>query len=304
MRRSFLRWAKVGLFAMTLAASTSGLAQEVKVTGGFMADSLRVGEEVFYYLSAASNKKQQVVFPDSTFDYSPFELLDKEYFATRTSDTLSFDSAVYHLATFEVDVHQALRLPVFVANPRDCTAFFSQRDSIRVRQQVKDLPEEISGNLPVRATIAYQDVPTRFNYPVILIGFTLLAVLAAVIWFTFGDRIHRHYRIRKIRRAHQQFITAYNEKIDHLGIRFSREEAEAALALWKKYMENVSHTPYTRLTTSEIRSTGMERSVVDSLRRLDTAIYGYDENVGDAFFELRKYTDGRIERLINEQNNG
>jgi hypothetical protein len=304
MSRSSFMWVKVGLVAMMLGAFASGMAQEVRVTGGFMADSLRVGEEVFFYLSAASNKKQQVVFPDSTFDYSPFELLEKEYFSTRTNDTLSIDSAVYHLATFEVDVHQALRLPIFVANARDCTAFYSPRDSIRVRQHVMDLPEEISGDLPVRATIAYQDVATRFNYPVIIISFTLSLVFAALIWFTFGDRIQRHFRIKKIRRAHQQFIAAFNEKINQLGKRFSREEAEAALVLWKKYMENISQVPYTRLTTSEIRSKGIEGSVVNSLRRLDTAIYGYDQNVGEAFSELRKYSDGSIERLINEQNNG
>lgn len=297
-------WVRLGLLAVILAPFTPGRAQEVKVSGGFMADSLRIGEEVFFYLSAASNKKQQVVFPDSTFDYSPFELLEKKYFATRTNDTLSIDSAVYHLATFEVDAHQALRLPVFVANARDCTAFYSSRDSIRVRQQVKDLPETISSDLPVRATIGYQDVPIQFNYPVILIGFALTMVLAAVIWFTFGDHIRRYYRVKRIRRAHQQFTTAYNEKVNQLATRFSRAEAEAALALWKKYMEDVNYVPYTRLTTSEIRRTGIDAKVVSSLRRLDTAIYGYDENAGDSFTELKKYTDDRIERLINEQNNG
>lgn len=300
--RTFLGPAFISL--LLILCSNAITAQQVKVQGGFMADSLRIGDEVFFYLSAHSNKKDQVIFPDSTFDYAPFELLDKEYFATRTRDSTSIDSAVYHLATFEVDEIQALRLPVFRISARDSTAYFTQLDSINVQMVVKDLPEQISADLPVRATIGYQQVPLRFNYPILIIGFTLLLVLAAVTWFTFGESIQRHYRIKRMKRSHAQFVEAFNSKLNVLSTRFSRSDAEDALGLWKRYMEGLNQVPYTRLTTPELQKTGTDKPVIRSLQQLDAAIYGYGENVRDAFSELRNYTEARFARKINEEKNG
>lgn len=301
--RTFLGPAFISL--LLILCTNAITAQHVRVQGGFMADSLRIGDEVFFYLSAHSNKKDQVIFPDSTFDYAPFELLDKEYFATRTRDSISIDSAVYHLATFEVDEIQALRLPVFRISARDdSAAYFSPLDSIKVQMVVKDLPEQISEDLPVRATIGYQQVPLRFNYPILIIGFTLLLVLAAVTWFTFGERIQRHYRIKRMKRSHAQFVEAFNSKLNGLSTRFSRSDAEDALVLWKRYMEGLNQVPYTRLTTPELQKTGTDKPVIRSLQQLDAAIYGYGENVRDAFSELRNYTEARFERKINEEKNG
>src|SRR5690348_12171602 len=95
-------WRHVFLFLIFSAITTTCLSQTVTVKAGFAADSTRVGENVFFYLTARYPKTQQIVFPDSSFAYSPFELLKKDYFPTRTNDSTSYDSAVYSLRTFEV----------------------------------------------------------------------------------------------------------------------------------------------------------------------------------------------------------
>src|SRR5690242_16983348 len=95
------------LVLFNLALSIAN-AQDVKVMGGFIADSLKVGEETAFYLSARYRSNLNALFPDSTFGFIPFEYQRKEYFPTQTENGISFDSAVYYLTTFEVDRVQYL----------------------------------------------------------------------------------------------------------------------------------------------------------------------------------------------------
>src|SRR6476620_2116997 len=64
-------------------------AQEVKVNGGFLSDSLKIGEKTAFYLAAHYPSTQTVVFPDSTFRYFPFEWTDKKYFPTKSKNGTS-----------------------------------------------------------------------------------------------------------------------------------------------------------------------------------------------------------------------
>ena len=82
--------------------------QEVVVRGGFFLDSLSVGDETGFFLSATYPSNINVIFPDSTFDYHPFEFNRKRYFATQTTNGKSYDSVIYYLSTFEVDRLQQL----------------------------------------------------------------------------------------------------------------------------------------------------------------------------------------------------
>jgi len=81
-----------------------------------------------------------ILFPDSTFSFAPFELQKKIYFPTSTKNGISRDSVIYYLATYEVDSIQTLKLPVYVVNPMDCTAVFSNTDSVFFQNLVKAIP--------------------------------------------------------------------------------------------------------------------------------------------------------------------
>jgi hypothetical protein len=299
-----LVWGKI--FFLTLALSNALVlsGQDIKVSGGFLSDSLRVGDEIFFYLSARSAKDTQIIFPDSTYNYSPFEFKKKRYFISQTNNGISKDSAVYHLSTFEVDSIQMLRIPVYQVNALDCTRFFSKWDTVKLQLQVRKLPDQISADLPVRATIAYQPVPSRFNYPLIIIGVVLLLLLGAILWFSFGEQLNRYFRIRRMKKNHKEFMLAFNEKISELSKHFSREETEAAVALWKKYMERINRLPYTRLTTSELQAAGKDEPVIKTLKTIDSVIYGYNEKINESLAELKRHADERFKTLVNEEANG
>jgi hypothetical protein len=296
--------AKIFLLTLIMFNGLVLSGQDIKVSGGFLSDSLRVGDEIFFYLSARSPKNAQIIFPDSAYNYSPFEFRRKRYYVSQTSNGISKDSAVYQLSTFEIDSVQLLRIPVYQVNALDCTRFYSLWDTVKLRLQVKKLPDEISADLPVRATIAYQEVSSRFNYPLIIIGVVLFLLLGAILWFSFGDQLNRHFRIRRMKKNHKEFMLAFNAKISQITERFSREETEAAVTLWKKYMERINRLPYTRLTTSELRAAGKDEPVIKTLKTVDSVIYGYSEKINESLTELRRYADERFETLVKEEANG
>ena len=119
--RSPSRWF-IGLSAlvwMIIPVLTQAQAQDVSVRGGFLSDSLKIGEQTAFYLSARYPTNLNILFPDSTHGFTPFEYEDKEYFPTETTAGISADSAVYYLTTFEIDRVQLLQLPVYIVNTSD-----------------------------------------------------------------------------------------------------------------------------------------------------------------------------------------
>ena len=132
------------LILLNLILPTTLFAQEeVQVRGGFLSDSLKIGEQTAYYLVARYPSNLTVLFPDSTHAFAPFEYENKEYFTTRTTDGISADSTVYYLTTFEVDRTQYLSLPVYVIQAQDSTTIETLSDSVRITQMVTEVPDTV-----------------------------------------------------------------------------------------------------------------------------------------------------------------
>src|SRR5919108_3504153 len=93
-------WIVLGIWFGNISIS---IAQDVTVRGGFFLDSLSIGDETGFYLSATYPSNLNIIFPDSTFNYSPFEFKRKHYFPTHTAEGKSYDSVIYYLSTFEVE---------------------------------------------------------------------------------------------------------------------------------------------------------------------------------------------------------
>ena len=100
---------------------------------------LIIGDKVRMFLAAEYPSKLNILFPDSTHNFAPFEFEKRIYFPTKTTGEKSYDSVVYYLTTFEIDRFQALSLPVFQLNPMDCTVYFSRQDTILLTELVKNL---------------------------------------------------------------------------------------------------------------------------------------------------------------------
>lgn len=295
-----LRLGSIVLLSCIFQLSVS--AQEIKVTSGFVKDSVAIGEPVTYYLTARYPESVMALFPDSTFKFSPFEFGEKQFFPTKTMNGISYDSAVYNLSTFEIDKTQFLSLPVYVTTARDCTAFESTRDSIFLIEQIKIPPTDTVAikNLPLKSNTLYERVLTEFNTLILIIVLGVLVVAAIVTWIFFGKRIIRYFRVRKLEKKYRQFVQVFSKQAEEVSQAFSREKTESALSTWKKYLEQLERKPYTKLTTREVVKMDGDSSLGNSLRLIDNAIYGNQTAVAEPLKALSTIAEQRFTNKINQ----
>ena len=292
----------IGLFVASFGFS---IGQDVTVRGGFFLDSLRVGDQTGFYLSATYPSNLNIIFPDSTFNYQPFEFNQKKYFPTQTTDGKSYDSVIYYLSTFEIDRVQLLSLPVFQLNPRDCTIYTTEVDTVLLTELVKNMPDTLTAqNLPLRVNTVYEDVPYLFNYPILFISLGVLVVIATVGWIFFGKKIRRYFKLKKMSKAHIQFLETYNRQVETIKSAFSSTQTEYALAHWKKYMEALEARPYTKLTSRETSQLENNETLGKNLHSIDGAIYGHNTTVVESLENLKHYADQKFAKKLEEVKHG
>ena len=280
--------------------------QDVKVRGSFITDSVKIGEQIPFSLTARYPKNLTVIFPDSTFSLAPFEFQKKLFFTTQTTNGLSYDSVVYFIATYEIDSIQQLKLPVFVANKKDCTSIFSNTDEVILNQLVRNVPDSVATkDLPLKANTNYLNVKWLFNYPIALIIAGILFILTIAGFLIFGKRVTKYFLLRKLNRNHQNFITKFNEIIFGLQSDFSATKAETALVLWKYYMENLVQAPYSKLTSKEILDQEKNEQLGKALHTIDRVVYGGIPSPSEQSFEsLRTYCEQQFQLKLEQTKNG
>lgn len=294
------------LFVFFLFASVPLRAQEVEVRGQFQVDSIKIGVSFPYSLTATYPSKLSVVFPDSTFAFDPFEIDRKVYYPTETKNGLSKDSVVYHLLSFEIDSVQRLSLPIFILHTNDCTTVRAKVDSVFLEHQVKQMPDSVAAkDLPLKTNTAYQKVIWLLNYPLLLIVAGVLIVSLIITWIIFGKRIRQYFILRKLNKYHKQFMHDYEVAVNELQSHYSITQAEATLALWKKYMEHLLATPFTKYTTKEIFQRVKDETLASALRKIDWDIYGKGKGLEkDPLIKLQQFTDRKFNEKVQEVKNG
>jgi len=293
--------------SLTVIFLTSvAFGQELKVRGKFIADSVKIGEQIPFSLTATYPKDLTVIFPDSTYALSPFEFQKKLFFTTQTTNGLSYDSVVYLLATYEIDSIQQLKLPVFVVNKNDCTSIFSNLDEVILNQLVKNVPDTVAAkDLPLKTNTDYLNVRWLFNYPIALIISGIFLVLTIAGFLIFGKRVKKYFLLKKLNRNHQKFISKFNEIISALPSDFSVMKVETALVLWKYYMENLVEAPYSKLTSKEILAKEKNEQLGTALHTIDRVVYGGVPSPPDQSFEsLRHYCEQQFQFKLEQIKNG
>lgn len=290
---------------LTCPFAVSAQDADVRVQGGFLSDSLKIGEQTAYYVSARYPSDLNVLFPDSTHGFNAFEYESKEYFLTETTDGISTDSAVYYVTTFEVDRVQYLSLPVYVAHGSDCTVFNTGVDSVLITQFVAHVPDTVTTEqLPLRAATTYQKVFYNINIWMIVIIAAVLVVVVLGAWILFGKKITRYFTMKKLQKNHTSFLSRYNTFLAQLQTGFSPPATESALVTWKRYMEQLESRPYTKLTTRETQGLHGEPTLTNDLSQIDRAIYGHNTRVVDSLENLKNFADRQFRKKLKEVKHG
>jgi hypothetical protein len=274
-------------------------AQDSLPHATFSVRYLKIGEPVRYHLSFYHPKEMELIFPDSKYNYAPFELVSKEFYPTKTSGKISLDSAVYVLRTFELRDTIHYSLPVFIiGRAGDSSAIrpgVLLLDVLQLTKAVKDtnLLKELTG---------YNPVSLQVNYAYYFFISTLLLVISIFIFFFFRKKIFKRFRLYAIRQSHNSFVKNF-EKLEKDFIKTQRLPImENALSLWKVYLTRLENSPINTYTTTEIIALFHQEELAEGLQIIDKSIYrgmisGEPEK---AFTILRKFSNQRYQKIKRE----
>lgn len=261
----------LSLVWIVLLTSTLVLGQQVK--GRFMEDSIGIGIPVKYVLSCKHPEKYDVFFPDSTYNFAPFELVKREYTTTSTQNGISSDSVIYTLISFEVNPIQKLQLPVYIRSEQDCTKVMPYEDSINFHSMI---PSNASlDTLQLKTDTLPIHLSQQANFPLVLLVFLGVGAFSMLIFWLFGKPIKRQIKLFQFRRRFDEFQRVFQRLSKDTNETNRRlENVEKALVLWKKYIERLEEKPFTTFTTKEILDNIKDARLPEALREIDATIYG------------------------------
>lgn len=265
-----------------------------KPKGVFLKDTIALGERVLYALSFYHPENVQVVFPDSSYDFSPYQLLSKQYFPTQSNAANSLDSALYELTLFDIHSSYRLQLPVFILNGGDSLALLAEADSIVLEEIVTQTLE----TQDFKSDTGPSPLPVYFNYPLMItsiIGFILVIIL---IWGLLGKRISKIYAMFQFRTRHQIFLNDFSRLSTRIENRENITDIEKIISIWKKQMEYLVEKPFSSFTSKEIINTIPNQELATALKKIDRALYGkeFSEELGQSLNTIREITIQQFEK--------
>ena len=269
--------------------------QPRKPVGRFVQDTAKIGELLQHTLIHQHPATQEVILPDSNYNFTPFEFVAKTYFPTTTKAGISTDSAVYTLRTFETMQVQQLALPVYILQEADTVQVFANTDAVLVQQLVNKVQEPLN----VKDNTKLAVVEQRFNWPMLLVYIVAGLVFSSLVWFVFGQAIIRKYKLYRLRKDHLYFNSRYNSHLDRFVKSGSSQSMEKAVSLWKNYLTKLERSAINSFTTKEIvEYYNDDENVNTALRTCDKAIYGNvaaeaDTETKQAMGMLRRFAKGR-----------
>jgi hypothetical protein len=292
----------ISLSALAMGQSGQPSSDDVKVRGQFLIDSIKIGQPFPYALAVDYPEDKNILFPDSSFKFTPFEFTGKRYFPTHTANGISHDSAIYYFNSFEIDSVQLLKLPVFVVENQDSAIVWSEPDLVRLKHLVTIATDSIDApQLPLKINALYEPVAWLFNYPLasIIGGVLFLAMIAS--WVIFGKRIRTYFRVRSMRKSFDKYVKSFSDSLEELKTDYSIHSAERTLTIWKKYLENLEDKPFTKYTSKEILRSSGDEQLAKPLSIVDRMLYaGANPASFDAFYELKSYSEDCFYKKLEE----
>ncbi len=231
------------------------------------------------------DSKQEVFFPDKSYNFEPFELVEKTYFPTKTLNGISIDSAIYQLRTFSIATNQYLSLPIFIFSKKDSTQIFSEKDSIHVKMVIKEVPKIVK--LDDKPFLIPMKIRVNLIFLFLQIAVRIIAIF--IWWLLFGKIVWSQLKIFTNYRRHVEFKNSFRKNTKVI----SKINVEKAVSIWKKYMGRLQKRSLESLTTPEIMENIPSQSLEDALKEIDKYIYGnaVSTNLVNAFDTLVTIAD-------------
>lgn len=264
---------KIGILLLFLGLSFSSLAQSVQIEGYFSQDSARLGERVGFVLKARYPEATQLVFPDSTYDFSPLVLLEKKTFISHTSEGVTLDSTIYFVSNFSLEPSIYLSLPVYELSRYDSVTHFSNEAELKLKLTLDSIPEQ-----PVfRDNNVYQPIERNFNWLLATLIAGGVVIVLGGLALLFAKRIQGIFKKNREKLRWIQFERKFKKMSGLLAQNPALGLADEVIGLWKGYMESITDLPFQEWTSSEIAEALHDQDVFKALRAIDLIIYAGKE---------------------------
>jgi hypothetical protein len=280
-------------FLLSVIVITS-YAQSQLPKGSFLQDSVQVGHVISFSFSYLHPAEATVFFPDTAYNFSPFELVKRDIFPTSTDESGSLDSVIYFLKTFTIEPHLTLSLPIFLISEADSNVSFSNVDTVQITQLIAK--EALDAGIP---ETDFSTIKTKKPFDYWTYAKYLLLITAAwgSIYLLFGNYIYRRYRLLIYRKRHRDFVAKFKRYIKDSD---TSQNVNQALILWKKHLQDLEDVPFTTLTTKEIVEAIPNERLGEALRTMDMNIYGEVQS-SQMIFAMSKLLDIANERYLENR---
>ena len=299
-----MRGKLVSLTLFLIFQSSFISAQEVQIKGGFVQDSLGLGTDIHFWITAAYPAQMEIFFADSNANFSPFEYASKYYQPTQLRGDIAFDSTVYALQSFEIDLVQYLQLPAYLVAAKDSLTLFTPLDSIYFQELVPIAA--VSDTTGLIQNTAYVSVTRFFNFPLFWIIIAVIILIVILVAAIYGKRIRRAFIVRRLKKEQRLFSNYFAPIVENLKTSPDQQGAEKGLIVWKKYMERLEAKPISKLTTKEILAFEFTNELENPLNSIDRSVYGrfINEELYKSFQALDEYAQHRCNVQIEYLKNG
>lgn len=274
-------------------------SQDLEVEGYFTQDSAMLGERVAYVLKAKSKPDINIVFPDSTHNFSPFVLLEKKSFISSTQEDVTVDSVVYYVSNFSLDPVAKLSLPVYEVFRFDSLVHEPLEAGLSLKLTIDPLPQELG----FKDNNVYQPIPTEFNVVVLFIILGVLAVLGIIVLVIFGKKITKRWDNWREKQKYKRFVKRWNAAEMAFATTPDMVQADELLGLWKTYMEHLNDRPFREWTTTEISEFLDNKEIIKDFRAIEMVIYAGKEgkDITETCNNLKDICTDSFKKKITEQ---
>ncbi|AWV99666.1 hypothetical protein [Arcticibacterium luteifluviistationis] len=254
-----------GIWALISAFPLNAYGQNPHLS--FITKKANVGENIQVALVYKHNAESDVFFPNKTSYFSPFELKGFVFFPTHTKDSISVDSVIYTLRTFDVDKIQTFKLPVWVLEDGDSTTFWSNTDSLFLSELVPD------SSLRNRAVVSSVDFIKKKDNTMLSIGLLVffgVLLLLGLMALIFQNKIKKQvllYRFQEKQKVYnKRFLILMKSELDPSTL-------EEFLGLWRNQMKWMEKKPFDSLSSVEIEKISGQKIGL-AIREIETSLFG------------------------------
>lgn len=275
-------------------------SQEIDYNIFFREDSVKIGDTITLISTLKYPINIEIIQPDSSYNFMPFEFIDKIVFESSSTNNLIFDSTLYFLQTFELDSIQSISLISYIISTGDSLEILSNSDKITTISLVKEI------NSKTKTNTLFEKINSIFNSKKFLTIIGVVLSIIVLIYLLFRKKINKYFKIKRIKSETDYFKNEFDDILSNYQNTNDIKFLENLLLKWKRFMEKLSKKPYSSSTTSEISIFNKNVKNIKTLREIDKCIYSENKNIIDKnnLIMLRNESIHLSKNYINKLKNG